>query len=488
MKKIFKYIFSVFSLFGLILPNISSALEINYNQIISDEEATDYRSMTQKEIQSFLEEQNSFLKDYQYSGNNPTPAQVATDPELKYIETRSAAEIIYNAAQEAKISPKFILTILQKEQSLIDDSTPTERNLDFAMGYYCFDGDYCNPMYKGFGKQVRSAALQFQWYMDNIESYDYQPGVPVCIDDYTIDLPCTDKGTQVTPANRVTAALYVYTPHIHGNKLFATLWDRYGFGGATTFPIDVIGAGIIPEGSLVKAKGLADSAVYLISNGEKRAFASMTALVSRYDPGKILEISSEEIEKYTNGDLIAHPNYSVLANASGQRYLIDGLTKRLIVSNEAFRQLGFNSDEVLVVSNEELAYYNEAEVLTEGQASPFAQLMKDDISDQLYYVKDGKKSLIIDNFIIQANFLDMEMKEVTAKTLENLSLASPIKLSDGTLIKTEKDKRVYVISAGLRRFIPDGETFEALGYKWTNIYTVSSKIMNFHSLGEQITR
>lgn len=485
MNKIFKPIFSVFALVSLVFPNISQALEINHNYIISDEEAANYNSMTKVEIQAFLNEQNSFLKDYSYSGNNPNPSQVSLDPEVKYIETRSAVEIIYNAAQEAKINPMFILTMLQKEQGLIEKTSPSERNLDFAMGYYCFDGDYCNPSYKGFGKQVRSAALQFRWYIDNIEKYNYKPGVAVCVDDTTPHLPCTPKGTEVTPANKITAALYVYTPHIHGNKLFATLWNKYNFGTATLPPI-VVDNGIIPEGSLVKARGVANSAVYLITNNQKRAFVSMTALVSRYDPNKILEISGDEIDKYDAGALIAHPNYSVIADSSGKRYLIDGLSKRLIVSDEAFRQLGFNPDEVLTVSNKELAYYSEAEALVEGQASPFAQLMKDASTDQIYYVKDGKKSLIIDKFIVSANFSGMKIKEVTSKTLEDLGTASPIKLSDGTLFKTEKDKRVYVISGGLRRLIPDAETFNELGYKWTSIYTVSNKVMNFHSLGEQI--
>jgi len=104
----------------------------------------------------------------------------------------------------------------------------------------------------------------------------------------------------------------------------------------------------------------------------------------------------------------------------------------------------------------------------------------------IYLVKDAKKHRVIDQFIIDVNFADMELREVTSKTLIDLTSDSPIKLVDGTLIKKDLDARVYVISNGERRLIPDGATFNKLGYAWTQIYTVSNKILNFHKLGTVI--
>ena len=107
-------------------------------------------------------------------------------------------------------------------------------------------------------------------------------------------------------------------------------------------------------------------------------------------------------------------------------------------------------------------------------------------TEAIYLVKDAQKHRIIDQFIIDANFTNITNKEVTTKTLENLSSGTPIKLVNGTLIKKDLDARVYVISNGERRLIPDGTTFDKLGYNWTQIHTVSSKIMNFHKLGKTI--
>lgn len=475
-------------LFVLVIPNLVwGASDVNYNNIISDADANNYNSMTLAEIRDFLRAQNSYLKDFEYSGNNPSPAQVALDPEKKYIQTRTAAEIIYNAAQEAKINPQFLLVLLQKEQGLIEATSPTERAMDFAMGYYCYDGNYCNIKYKGFGKQVRGAALQFRWYMDNIYDYNWQPNKSACADDPNPFLPCTSKGTVVTPENRITAAMYIYTPHLHGNKLFFSLWNKYGFGGIADEgeDIPVVRNGIFPDGALVKAKDSGSGTIYLIAGGKKRAFANMTALISRYDPNRLLLVEQAELDKYDDGALIAYPNYSVLEDPEGNRYLIDGLSKRLISSDEVFRQLGFNPDEVEEASLDDLAAYVGGEDLDES-ASPFAELLRDMSTNALYLIKDGLKHQIIDQFIVDNNFPELKVKEVTTKTLDDIKSGNPIKLVDGTLIKKDLDARVYVISNGERRLIPDGVTFEKLGYNWTQIYTVSNKILNFHKLGEDL--
>lgn len=490
MSKSFKQKIAIFSLFSILIPSLVWGAEVDYDNIISDSDANNYNSMTLSEIRDFLREKNSYLKDYEYSGNNPSPAQVALDPDLKYIQTRSAAEIIYNAAQEAKINPQFLLTLLQKEQGLIEDTDPSDRALDFAMGYYCYDGNYCNVKYKGFGKQVRGAALQFRWYMDNIHQYNWKPNQPACADDPTPFLPCTSRGTVVTPANHITAAMYIYTPHLHGNKLFFTLWNKYGFGGLADQDGDgdetpLAQIGFFPDGALVKAKGSEGGTIYLISEGEKRPFANMSALISRYNPDKVLLVDEAELDKYKEGNVIAHTNYSVLENSQGQRYLIDGLSKRLIISDEAFRQLGFNPDEVEEASDIDLAAYITGTELDES-SQPFAELWKDMATEAIYLVKDGVKHRIIDQFILDNNFSDMSIREVTAKTLEDLENGSPVKLANGTLIKKDLDKDVYVVSNGLRRLIPDGVTFEELGYSWNQINVVSSKVMNFHSLGQPI--
>jgi len=454
--------------------NVLDKDQFDYNLIISDEEAVDYQAMSLAEIQQFLRQKNSYLQGYFFTGYNPGPAEPITMDEnirLDYTRARSAAEIIYNAALEAKINPKFIITTLQKEQGVIEKSNLDQRALDYATGYYCFDGQACNPQWQGFGKQVRAAALQFRDYIDNIHTRPFRPGVAVNVD-----------GKIVTPANRITAAMYVYTPHLHGNLLFATIWNRYDFGLAG----QVIKA-LVPHGAVVQAKSGEDTkSIYLIHDGKKMLLANNNALVSRYNPNDVQKIDPAEINKFPDGPAIKYPNYSILENPSGQRYLIDGLVKRLIVSQEVFRQLGFNAEEIVKVPQSDLDEISDGATLTNDSKYPLGKLLRSTKTNGVYFVKDNIKSPIIDPLIITLNFPTLKITTATQTVLDSYDNALPVQLKDGFLVKGIADPSVYVIADGQRRWISDADTFNSLGYSWANIKTISDRILNLHDAGEII--
>ena len=178
---------------------------------------------------------------------------------------RSAAEIIYKAALTYIINPKWILATLQKEQSLITNPNPTQRDLDWAMGYgVCDDCTTNDPeiqKFKGFGTQIDRATARIRYYTDNPSKFNFQVGKLALVD-----------GRDVLPFNQATANLYNYTPHLQGNYNFWKIWYSWF-------------AKIFPDGSLLKEVG--DPTVYLIKNGKKCPFLSKTALISRFDPSKI---------------------------------------------------------------------------------------------------------------------------------------------------------------------------------------------------------
>ena len=133
-----------------LIPQMTMASSTDYNTIISDAEAIDHQTMTQVEIRDFLRNKNSRLANYFYLGYNPSPYEEIIPKDQRTSvnnKQRSASEIIYNAAYEAKINPKFLLTMLQKEMGLVEDSSPTERQLAFAMGYACPDSGGCDIEY-----------------------------------------------------------------------------------------------------------------------------------------------------------------------------------------------------------------------------------------------------------------------------------------------------------------------------------------------------
>ena len=191
-----------------VLSLTAKAIDFNPNYIISDFEYLDYDSMNKSEIQFFLESKKSGLANYKTED---------IDGKIKF-----ASEIIYRAANDYKISPKFILVMLQKEQSLIETEIPTAYQLDWAMGYArCDDPVLCSPEnvaeYKGFAKQADRGTWRQRFYLEN----SHKAWLKNANAAYEID------GTLITPVNQATANLYNYTPHLHGNRNFWKIWNRY---------------------------------------------------------------------------------------------------------------------------------------------------------------------------------------------------------------------------------------------------------------------
>jgi hypothetical protein len=144
--------------------------------------------------------------------------------------TRSAAQIVYDAAQAWGINPQTILSTMQKEESLITSPNPTASQLNYAMGYGCPDSSGCAG-YSGFFNQVDWATWQFRADMElgggnsfwgwspssypcngATQYYDkaLKPGNDVTfIDDYG------SPYTHFIIPNLATAALYCYTPHVY---------------------------------------------------------------------------------------------------------------------------------------------------------------------------------------------------------------------------------------------------------------------------------
>jgi hypothetical protein len=141
----------------------------------------------------------------------------------------SAATVITRVALACGISPRVILTTLQKEQSLVSATAPSASAILYAMGYACPDtGNGCDPAYSGLGNQIYRAAWQWKRYGNPAGTSNYftwlAPGSAHAIQ-YSPTVSCGTK--TVTIQNAATAALYYYTPYTPNQAALANL---YGTG------------------------------------------------------------------------------------------------------------------------------------------------------------------------------------------------------------------------------------------------------------------
>ncbi len=137
---------------------------------------------------------------------------------------KSAAQIIYDVSQACGVSPQVLLVLLQKEQSLVTDDWPWERQYRSATGYGCPDTAPCDSEFYGFFNQVYQAAQGFKRYERNVTNYNYRAGRNNSI----LYNPNTACGSSVVYIhNQATAGLYIYTPY---QPNAAALNNLYGSG------------------------------------------------------------------------------------------------------------------------------------------------------------------------------------------------------------------------------------------------------------------
>ena len=467
--------------------------EFNPNYIISDPEMLNYDSMDRDAIQRFLEEKGSFLANYSC--------------ENAYGTKKTAAEIIYDASNRnyncdgvnlsddpteidrinkckivTTISPKFILVLLQKEMSLIEDSSPSQTQLDWAAGYGCPDGSSCSSRWKGFGRQVNSAALQFKHYLDNYYAYErgdvefyqytYKKGGSYVFTNPYASNESDQKDIKVTPFNQATAALYNYTPHVYnGNYNFYKLWNKYFTKK-------------YPDGSLLQAEG--EIGVWLIQDGQKRPFYSSGALKTRFDPSKIILVSKTVLSGYAKGKPIKFPNYSIIKDPSGGLYLLVDDTRRKFSDYDVFKKIGYNPEEIINASWQDVKSYQIGSPVSINSTYPTGALLQNTANGGIYWVYEGKKAPLLDKIFLETKFKNQPIIPTTPEELENYIKISPVQFENGELLTPENSPAVYLIANGKKRPFVSGNIFLELGYKWANIITVPSKITDFYPDGEAI--
>ncbi|MCG2687204.1 hypothetical protein L6260_00155 [Candidatus Parcubacteria bacterium] len=447
MKKLVIALFLALILF----PARTFAFDPNY--LISDWDFTDIFALDFNQIQHYLN--RGFLGDYQ-----------TEDWEGR---VRYATDIIWRAAQTRGISPKVLLVMLQKEQSLIEDDSPTQNQLNWAMGYgvcdSCSKSDSAIQRWLGFGKQVNSAAMQLSdGYLEDIENYGvavgkYGPGVPAVIDN-----------TTVTPVNAATAALYAYTPHLHGNENFVEIWDRWF---STNYP----------TGSLLQAAGQAG--VYVIEYGYKRPIHSWSALLSRFNPNLIIQVNAETLDNYPDGTAIDFPNYSMLQDQNDQIYLLVDDTLRPFESTDTYHKLGFKDDELNPVNSHDLESYEIGSPVSLSTASLTGELVKLSTNSAYFYLQGGYRHPVLTEDIAKIRFGGMA-RTVSPSEVEQYTESEKLLIPDGNLVKTPSDPTVYIVTEGEIRPIASESTFNSFGWQWSDIIDVSPETLAIHRVGDSI--
>ena len=200
------------------MPSPAAALsgsDFDPGYIISDEKFFDSGTMSESQIQSFLNSKvttcktgYTCLKDYRVS----TFTRAAVEPGhcKAYIgaENELASRIIFKTAQACGINPQTLLVLLEKETGLVGATSPTDGTYRKAMGYGCPDTSVCDSAFYGLYNQIYKAAWQFRQYTNYPDRHYRIGSVNV---GYHPNSACGSSTVKIF--NQATANLYNYTPY-----------------------------------------------------------------------------------------------------------------------------------------------------------------------------------------------------------------------------------------------------------------------------------
>ena len=452
-----KYSLVFILVFSILLPSstVLFAATVDPSNILSDEQMTDTHTMTHDQLQTFLS--RGPLADYK-------TADV-------FGQTKTATDIIFDAAMKFQLNPQLLLVTLQKEQSLVESSSPSQNQFDWAMGYAvcdsCSKSDPSLQKYRGFGSQVYYAAQHLRdAYLSDLTSNGKTssgigPGIPTFID-----------GVKIIPANDATASLYTYTPHIHGNENFVRIWNRWFTRN-------------FPTGSLVQDADSGD--IWLIQDGVKRLITSKAAFFSRFSLSSVIKTTADALSNYGTGAPIRYPNYTLARSPKGTVYLLDGDNRRGFTSLNALQSAGFSTDDIIDVSFDDLSAYTESDPITEKTQYAEGTLFQNSANGGIFYVENGIKHPVMSKEILTARFPQTPIHTATQTDLEHYPTGDAELFPDGSLIGVKGSPDVFAVDKGMRRPIVDEVTFQTYGWNWNQVYWTNERSVLLQPLGEPIS-
>lgn len=439
------------------------------HNIITDAELKDQNGLSKTAIQTFLEREGSALKTYRQNveGKNLT-----------------AAEMIWEISQKYGISPKFLLTQVEKEKGLIQKTSASDKDYDWATGYSCFN-NRCNDKYKGFYNQVESTAITQNIYFERSSTFQFRPG----------QTAITKEGYAIAPKNQATANLYIYTPYVGyapdygytniektsgrfgANFLFWQIWTRYFTEKK------------IPNGFVIKN----GDNFWLVEKGKKRKFFSKEIFLKDYREDVAIFVSQKTLDAYEDSPVILFANNTLVrSDATNQAYLITNNAKRPIVDNAALAlltdfRLAVNSlEEITPVSNELLAEYSVGNPIDGNTKYPQGKLFSDE-TDAIFFVQDGFK-YPVDRTVWQINFYGAQPEKTSRLFLEAFITGEPLKLKNGSVVRNAQGF-IYVISDNEKIKIKYEDIFPTVfGEPYAaQLLTVPDEILALHEDGLNIS-
>jgi len=409
------------------------------------------------------------LKDfYEVPKTVPGPSVPANNYDGKKIPVgaKSAAQLIWDAAQINHISPKVLLVKLGTESAgpLTSDDWPTLSQYTYAMGAHCPDSGpggsaNCDADYSGFSIQISESAKMLRGYLDDMDQAWWgciEGGVKVqCAANrrtgsnpgegykvpYTTNAILWDTtsgcGTgNIYIENKATAALYTYTPY-QPNQ--AALNDMYGIGDSCssfgnrnfwrTYN-DWFGSSYYSD--IVRTIGSAT--VYLISGNNKYPISNSHILSALFPLGHLSYVPQKYLDSKVTGQTMGR----VIKGSGSALYYFDAGIKLAFTSCDQVVDYGYSCGSPISLTDFQIGEFSTGPNMTNVYRTT---------SGKRFYITAGEKKEVFDDSSLQQIGISLNTNVLGEAAISNLEYGSPVIREDVVVVSRETNKK-YLFQKG----------------------------------------
>lgn len=419
----------------------ASGQNFNPGNIISDQIFFDGGSMSASAVQNFLNGKVSTcrsgyvcLKDYRQSTPNMSSSRYCGE----YSGSQggeTASQIISKIGSACGISPRVLLVLLEKEQSLVTDTWPLDSQYLHATGFSCPDTAPCDPSFGGFFYQVYYAARQFKVYAASPLSWNYKAGQYNTVR-FHPNVNCGNSNIYIE--NQATAGLYIYTPYQPNaaalSNLYGTGDSCSAYGNRNFWRIFTDWFGSTQASSLVRT--VDNSTVFILSGNLKYPIGNLNDLAAYETLGKVSYVSSSYINQFQQAQLASR----IVRRSDGSIFLIDSGMKLPFANCQLVADYGGACDPAGYVQ------------LTDSQAAmfvtgPLVTQVMGTVEGPKFYVTRGTKKEILDSQSRSLAGIPAGNEVLTLSAIRHLVTQSPV-VRESIFVRSLSTQKLYFLSSG----------------------------------------
>ena len=405
---------------------------------------------------------------------------------------QSSAQIITAVSTACNISPKVLIVLLEKEQSLVTDTWPLNRQYRSATGFDCPDTAPCDPSFAGFFYQVYHAARQFNVYKAFPNSYNYVAGRTNKIywqtnlgefvnptgneSDPSRKSPGAPCGySNVFIENQATAALYIYTPYRPNQKALANLNGTgdacSAYGNRNFWRLFTQWFGTTKGTPFFKLSG--SGRVYISGENNSYYYVPSPSILASYGYGTKVNRIDTYSSSYISGKTYAGHLKTTARFEDSKVYLVDSGSYNHISSRDLMSDFGFTMGEEAMLPKSHLSYLK--------QGPSLQNIARDTSNGRVYLIEDGRSRHLIGKESYDSGdprFSDLPFSNLSHGLITSLK-PGPIIYPYGIAIKSSTSPKVYfTINKDEIVYISSQELLQGIGFSNATVRIIPDNQIN----------